>query len=108
MHPVEAHNGYYVIDEVYGGYGYEWSITAALYHPEQDAYFLYEDGGCSCNGPYEDWYEPFRPGSDPMSKAQIIKEINSMRSDDIGYDFRLEDVVALAQAVREFDPKEID
>lgn len=103
-----SYSGYYVIDEAYGGCGYEWEIIAALYHPVQDAYFLYEDGGCSCSGPYEDWYAPFHPGSDPMSKDQIIKRINSLRSDSIGYGLRLEEVLELAQAVREFDPKEIN
>lgn len=102
------YNGYYLIDEVNGGFGYEWSILGAMYHPVQDAYFLYEDGGCSCNSPYEDWGGTFHPGSEPMSKAQIIKKINSIRSDDIGYDLRLEEVLELAQVVREFDPKEID
>ena len=105
---MESYNEYFVIDEANGSYEYEWSITAAMYHPVQDAYFLYEDGGCSCNYPYEDWNKPFHPGSEPMSKAQIIKKINSMRSDDIGYYLRLEDVLELAQAVREFDPKEIN
>lgn len=108
LHPVEEHNGYFVIDEAYGGCGYEWTLVAAMYHPEQDAYFLYEDGGCSCSGPYEDWSGTFHPGSEPMSKAQIIKNLNSMRSDDLGYDLRLEDMLELAQAVREFDPKEIN
>lgn len=103
-----SYSGYFVIDEAHGGYGYEWSIMAALYHPGQGAYFLYEDGGCSCSGPYEDWGGTFHPGSEPMSKEQIIKKINSMRSDDTGYDLRLEDVLELAQAVREFDPKEIN
>ena len=103
-----SYNGYYLIDEAYGGCGYEWTIMAAMYHPVQDAYFLYEDGGCSCSCPYEDWGEGFHPDSEPMSKAQINKKLNSMRSDDLGYDLRLEDVLELAQAVREYDPKEIN
>lgn len=105
---MESYNGYFVIDEADGRYIHDWSITAVMYHPEQDAYFLYEDGGCSCSGPYEDWGGDFHPGSEPMSKDQIIKKINSLRSDDIEYELRLEDVLELAQAVREFDPKEIN
>lgn len=100
---MEERNGYIVIDEAYGSECYDWCIVAALYHPEHDAYYLYEDGGCSCNYPYEDYFDAGRP----MSKQELVKVINATRTDDAHYYLRLEDYLGLAQSVREFDPKEV-
>lgn len=96
---------YTIIGEINGGCGYEWSILAVVYHPGRDAYFVYEDAGCSCNYPYEDWYpRPWEPGSPPISKLEAIKYINNLRTDNVDDDYRLEDYNNLAQKVREFDP----
>lgn len=102
MSKYETEGDYVIIKELNGGSGYDWEILAAVYHPGREAYFIYEDGGCSCNYPYEDYRGPWHPGSSPMSKQDAIKYINNIRTD--GYDYRVEDFNNLAQAIREFDP----
>lgn len=104
----EEHDGYIVIDEIYGGCGYEWSIKAALYHPEHKTYYLYEDGGCSCSGPYESWGGTFDPGSNPLARHELIDWINRLRTDKVSDDFTLEDYIDMAQAVRDFDPATVE
>lgn len=101
----EECDGYIIIDAIHGGCGYEWSIKAALYHPEHKTYHLYEDGGCSCNYPFESgyWHE-----GESMDRPRLIQEINHLRTDNVNDDFTVEDYNDLAQAVREFDPKEIN
>ena len=104
----EEHDGFIVIDDIHGGCGYEWSILAALYHPERKTYYLYEDGGCSCSGPYESWGYSFDPGSQPLARHELIERINRLRTDSIDDDFTLEGYIAMAQAVREFDPATVE
>lgn len=100
---------YIIIDDVDGGYGYDWSIIGAIYHPGHKAYYLYEDCGCSCSGPYDTYgYETtWSPDSRPMSKQELITAINKHRSDDPYGEFDLSELIDLAQAVREFNPKDL-
>lgn len=99
---------YIIIGDVDGGCGYDWSVVGAVYHPGHKAYYLYEDGGCSCSYPYENyWGGSWDPDSRPMSKQELITEINKYRSDDPYADFDLSEVIELAQAVREFNPKDL-
>lgn len=100
----DTEGDYTIIGDINGGCGYDWSIIAAVYHPGREAYFIYEDGGCSCNYPYEDWDGPWHPNSPPLSKQEAIKCINRLRTDNVDSDYRLEDYNNLAQKVREFDP----
>lgn len=104
MKDYDTEGDYIIIGEISGGCGYEWSILAVVYHPGRDAYFIYEDAGCSCNWAYEDWDGPWHPGSPPVSKLEAIKYLNSLRNDNVDDDYRLEDYNNLAQKVREFDP----
>lgn len=101
----EEHDGYIVIGAIHGGCMYEWYIKAALYHPEHKTYHLYEDSGCSCNYPFETgyWIE-----GKSMDRPGLIREINRHRTDSVDHDFTVEMYNDLAQAVREFDPKEIN
>lgn len=103
-------SGYLIIGELNGGSGYNWSIVAVVYHPGREAYFVYEDGGCSCNYPYEawTWNEPWHPNSPPMSQQEAIQYINKLRNDNVDDDYRLEDYNNLTQKVREFDPLTIN
>lgn len=97
--------GEYVIIEEIWDCDWNWDITAAIYSPTRGCYFIYEDCGCSCDGPYEGfWDTPWEPGSRPMDKQELIKEINAKRNDSAYTSYRAEDFNELAQAVREFNP----
>ena len=106
----EERNGYIVIDDIYGGCGYEWSIKAALYHPEHKTFHLYEDGGCSCNSPYEVAYDGtiYWDAGKPLARHELIEDINRLRTDRIDDDFTVEKYNELAQAVRDFDPATVE
>lgn len=44
-------DGLMLIEEVFSG-GYDWCLISLWYSPVMCKYFLYEDGGCSCDDPY--------------------------------------------------------
>lgn len=105
----EYTNGYYVIAEANYYESYEWSIVAAVYHPDLEAYFLYVDGGCSCNYPYEpaDWGStPWTPDSRPMQRKELISELVKMRKYMSG-DQWVSDVNNVISEVNEFRPEEL-
>lgn len=101
----EEHDGFIVIDAIHGGCGYEWGIKAALYHPERETYHLYEDGGCSCEYPFETgyWIE-----GESMDRSGLIQRINRLCTDNVDDDFTVEKYNELAQAVRDFDPATVE
>lgn len=59
---------------------WDWNLTDVYYHPESGKYYVYEDGGCSCNFPYED----FNGVSDlrgPMTFAQAVRGLSNAAKD---------------------------
>lgn len=101
---MKVEEDFIIIHAAEGSEMYEWEIRAALYNPETKAYYLYEDGGCSCNYPFEDGY--WDAGA-PMNKEELLGEIRSRRTDN-GTFLKLEDYLELEDSVRLFDPADID
>lgn len=93
-----------IIHAAEGSEMHEWEVLAALYNPETKAYYLYEDGGCSCNYPFEEGY--WDAGA-PMDKGDLLGKIRNQRSDD-GYYLKLEDYLELEDHVKWFNPADID
>jgi hypothetical protein len=74
---------YKTLASAYGGYEYDdyaWNYIALVQKLDDNRLFLYSDGGCSCNSPYETgWTNGLKPVHSVVEARQSGNDARSLK-----------------------------
>lgn len=68
----------YIIAGEDTGEMYQWSVTDVWYDEDTEAFYIYEDSGCSCNYPYQGMVEgQMTDLAGPYTFHQVLAEVST-------------------------------
>lgn len=69
--PVPGTEDFELVAAESDGASYEWDVTDIYYSPSTRRYYVYQDSGCSCDGPY-DYFDFDRSLESYGSKQELL------------------------------------